>query len=61
MQNCLQLLNPEQSLNIIDNMNHILKECDKDVQKNMATYNNPDLPLKSGLVDEIVNFIKTGK
>jgi pimeloyl-ACP methyl ester carboxylesterase len=44
---------------IIDKMNHIMKESDTDLQKNMATYRNPDLPLISGLVDEIVDFIKT--
>lgn len=42
---------------IIENMNHVLKESDADIQNNMATYINADLPLKSGLVDEIVNFI----
>lgn len=52
---------PDAKLLIIDNMNHVLKESDSDMQKNMATYMNPDLPLKSGLVDSIVNFIKTKK
>ena len=52
---------PDARLLIIDNMNHVLKESDSDMQKNMATYMNPDLPLKSGLVDSIVNFIKTKK
>ncbi len=42
-------------------MNHVLKEADNDVQKNMATYNDPDLPLKTGLVDCIVDFVKTEK
>jgi esterase/lipase len=44
---------------IIDKMNHVMKESDADLQKNMATYRNPDLPLISGLVDEIVEFIIT--
>ena len=52
---------PGSKLIIVDNMNHVLKESDSDVQKNMATYRNPDLPLKDGLTDEIVNFIKTKK
>lgn len=43
---------------IIENMNHIMKESDSDRQKNMATYSNPELPLKSGLTDEMVKFIK---
>jgi uncharacterized protein len=42
-------------------MNHVLKDCGNDEMKNMATYNNPDLPLKSGLVDVIANFIKNTK
>lgn len=44
---------------IIEKMNHIMKESDTDIQKNMATYRNPDLPLISGLVDVIVDFIMT--
>jgi uncharacterized protein len=45
-------------LRIIENMNHVMKECDNDLQKNYATYNNPELPLKQGLIEEIVSFIK---
>jgi pimeloyl-ACP methyl ester carboxylesterase len=50
---------PDAKLRIIENMNHVLKESDSDIQKNMATYSNPNLPLIPGLTDEIVNFIKT--
>lgn len=46
---------------IIENMNHVLKESDSDVQNNMATYQNPDIPLKTGLTDEVVDFIKSIK
>ncbi len=52
---------PDAKLLIIDNMNHVLKDSDSDIQKNMATYRNPDLALKSGLVDAIVHFITTKK
>lgn len=52
---------PDARLVIINNMNHVLKESGTDIQENMATYSNPDLPLKAELVDEIVNFIKTNK
>ena len=52
---------PNARLLLIDNMNHILKEADADRQKNLATYSDPDLPLKSGLTDEIAKFIKSGK
>lgn len=48
-------------LKIFEGMNHIMKESDIDVQKNVATYKNPELPLKAGLIEEIVNFIKTSK
>ncbi len=50
---------PDAKLLIIDNMNHILKESDKDIQRNLATYKNPDLPIMSGLIDEIIKFILT--
>lgn len=46
---------------IIDKMNHVMKESDSDIQKNIATYNNPNLPLKEGLADDIVNFINNTK
>lgn len=52
---------PDAKLLIIDHMNHVLKESDANVTNNMATYKNPALPLKSGLVDDIVKFIKTQK
>ena len=42
-------------------MNYVLKESDAEIQNNMATYTNADLPLKSGLVDEIVNFTEAQK
>jgi pimeloyl-ACP methyl ester carboxylesterase len=48
---------PDAKLLIIINMNHILKESEIDSKKNIATYNNPDLPLKPGLMEGIVNFI----
>jgi fermentation-respiration switch protein FrsA (DUF1100 family) len=53
--------NPDAKLLIIDNMNHILKESEADRQKNLATYSSPDLPLKSGLVKAITDFIKQKK
>ncbi len=49
---------PDAEFIVIENMNHVLKDSDNDIQKNMATYSNPDLPLKEGIVDAIVNFIK---
>ncbi len=52
---------PDAKLLLIDAMNHVLKESDTDIQKNMATYNKPDLPLKPGLVDGMVDFILAEK
>lgn len=52
---------PDAKLLIIENMNHVLKESDSDVQKNMETYKNPNLPLKTGLTEGIVGFIKSIK
>ena len=50
---------PAASLHIIENMNHILKQCDTtDQMKQLATYSNPDLPIKAELVSHIVEFIK---
>ncbi len=57
----LSAAKPDARLLIIDNMNHILKEADLDRQKNMATYTDPGLPLKEGLTEKIVEFIKNGK
>ena len=52
---------PGSKLKIFDNMNHILKESGPDPQVNMATYKNPDLPLKTGLSDEMTAFVKSVK
>jgi pimeloyl-ACP methyl ester carboxylesterase len=57
----LSAAKPDAQLLIIDNMNHILKEAEADRQKNIATYTNPDLPLKQELVQGIVLFIKNKK
>jgi pimeloyl-ACP methyl ester carboxylesterase len=42
---------------ILKGMNHVLKEAPADRQKNALTYNNPNLPLKDGLMKGIVDFI----
>ena len=43
---------------IIEGMNHILKEADMDRLKNIQTYSMPDLPLKKPLTEIIVKFIE---
>jgi hypothetical protein len=45
------------TLDIITGMNHIMKDAPADKEKNMATYNQPDLPLKPELVTSVVDFI----
>jgi alpha-beta hydrolase superfamily lysophospholipase len=57
----LSAAKPDAKLLIIENMNHILKEAEADRQKNVATYNQPELPLKQGLIEALVSFIKHKK
>ncbi|MEN8125444.1 MAG: alpha/beta hydrolase [Bacteroidota bacterium] len=53
----LKKANSKVKLEIIEGMNHIMKESEIDRQKNIQTYSLPDLPLKVGLVDVLVEFI----
>ena len=53
----LAAANKKAKKQIIEGMNHILKEADADRQKNIQTYTNPDLPLKDGLIKSIAEFI----
>ncbi|MEY8019537.1 alpha/beta hydrolase [Muriicola sp. SD30] len=48
---------PEAKKVIIDGMNHVLKEAPMDRMENIESYNNPTLPLMSGLIEAIVSFI----
>jgi pimeloyl-ACP methyl ester carboxylesterase len=57
----LKAAKPDAQILIIENMNHILKEAEADRQKNIATYNMPDLPLKQGLTEALISFIKGTK
>ncbi len=54
----LNAAKPDAVLALFENMNHILKESEADRQKNIATYNKPELPLKQGLVEKLVSFIR---
>lgn len=50
---------PSAELHLIDGMNHVLKDCDTmDRQKQMAVYNNPDLPVNENLLLFIEKFVK---
>lgn len=50
--------NPENKLIIVEGMNHVLKDAPRDRNDNMATYNEPTLPLNEEFVEELINFIK---
>ena len=52
---------PSATLLFLENMNHVLKVSEADIQKNLGTYKNPDLPLKPGLVNVIVSFVMPKK
>ncbi|MFD6440735.1 alpha/beta hydrolase family protein [Peribacillus sp. NPDC060186] len=47
----------DSELLILEKMNHVLKEAPVDREGNLATYTNPKLPLSSGLVDGIIEFL----
>ncbi|HUJ13536.1 MAG TPA: alpha/beta fold hydrolase [Thermoanaerobaculia bacterium] len=49
---------PHARLDIIDGMNHVLKTASGDASKQMASYGDPNLPLASGLVDVIAQFVR---
>jgi pimeloyl-ACP methyl ester carboxylesterase len=41
----------------INDMNHVLKEAPADPASNLAEYSDPNLPLATGLLDSIINFL----
>ena len=49
--------NPKAKKQIIKGMNHIMKTAEIDRQKNIQTYSQPDLPVKTELIKVIVDFI----
>lgn len=48
---------PSSELVIIDNMNHVLKDIEKD-EDNLASYSSPDFMLSEKLVNVVETFIK---
>ena len=52
---------PSARLQLVEGMNHILKQAPTDRRQNFATYNDPTLPLSSGLMPGIIQFILSGK
>lgn len=53
----LHRANPNSEIKIIENMNHIFKEIKGDVNENMASYNNPELPIIQELSIIITTFV----
>jgi alpha-beta hydrolase superfamily lysophospholipase len=51
---------PGSQLVIVEQMNHILKESSSDMQVNMATYSNPQLPLAPQCIETLTQFARTG-
>jgi uncharacterized protein len=48
---------PKATLKIIDGMNHVLKASPVSMKDNVASYNNPALPLCPGFIPDVVKFI----
>ncbi|MCK7590025.1 alpha/beta hydrolase [Subsaxibacter sp. CAU 1640] len=53
----LLLAKPDAKMVIIENMNHVLKNIEKD-EDNLASYSSPDFPLSQKLVLLLEDFIK---
>lgn len=54
----LKAASPDAVLAIIPGMNHVLKLVPADMQKQVASYSDPALPIAPQLVAEIMNFIR---
>ncbi|MHC4227967.1 MAG: alpha/beta hydrolase [Planctomycetota bacterium] len=59
--NILAEANPKSKLMVVKGMNHIFKEAEEERMKNIATYNQPELPIKPELVEIITDFINHEK
>jgi len=54
----LKAANPQASLIVLPNMNHVMKEvASDDPKENIASYAEPELPLAPGLIDTIEYFL----
>lgn len=52
----LHTAQPKATLTIINNMNHVLKQIEKD-EDNIKSYYSPDFPISNQLITSIVSFI----
>lgn len=56
--NRLKSASSNATINIIDGMNHVLKDAPIDSEKNLETYKNPNLPLAHSFRKDLIKFIK---
>jgi pimeloyl-ACP methyl ester carboxylesterase len=54
----LAAANPRARKVVIPGMNHVLRIVPLDMKQQVASYNNPGLPLAAGLADALAGFIK---
>ena len=52
---------PNRNFVLIKDMNHVFKTISGDIQENLASYTNPDLPVNTELIENIVEFINEQK
>ncbi|MBK7764240.1 MAG: alpha/beta hydrolase [Bacteroidetes bacterium] len=57
--NQLQKAKPNAQMQVIKGMNHVLKFAEKNREKNLAAYGNPELQIVPECVDAIVEFVKS--
>jgi len=50
--------NDKSKLQLIENMNHLFKKIKGDINENMLSYTNPNLPVMKELINPIITFIK---
>jgi alpha-beta hydrolase superfamily lysophospholipase len=55
----LSAAQPDARLEILPDMNHVLKAAPRDRAGNLATYADPDLPLAPGVMPAILTFVKS--
>lgn len=53
----LKQAKPDAQLVVIDGMNHVMRIVPKEVKQQLASYNDPQLPLAAELGNRIVRFI----
>ncbi|MBL7712446.1 MAG: alpha/beta fold hydrolase [Chitinophagaceae bacterium] len=57
----LQEANPAVSVKLIPGMNYMLKEVPEELEKNIASYNDPSLPLSAALAEEMIRFCRSAR